>query len=77
MKEKQDDVWCTYCKVDGHFKNQCPTLVQYISIGAPNPIRPGEGVWCEIFKTMGHRPEKLSPIAEVSKTPKELLLQLL
>jgi len=57
IKEKRYDVWCTYCKVDGHFKNQCLVLLQYMSTGAPNPIGQGEGVWCEICRTKGHRPE--------------------
>ena len=30
MKEKMDEDWCTYCKVDNHFKNQCPTLLHVV-----------------------------------------------
>jgi len=43
-KERRDDVWCTYCRTEGHYKNQCPVLLQYTGSGSPNPIGPGEGV---------------------------------
>jgi len=57
MKENMDDVWCTYCKVEDHFKNQCPILLQYMAIGAPNPVGQGDGACCEIYRSRGHIPK--------------------
>lgn len=36
MKEKRQDVWCTYCKEEGHFKNQRPVFMEYMATGPPN-----------------------------------------
>ena len=54
QKERREDVWCTYCHTKGHFKNQCPVLLQYMAIRAHNPVGLRDGVWCEICKTKGH-----------------------
>jgi hypothetical protein len=39
--------------MEGHHKNDCPTFVQYMATGLPNPLSAG-GMWCEICKTHGH-----------------------
>jgi len=31
MKEKRENVWCTYCKAEGHYKNQCSALIKYVA----------------------------------------------
>jgi len=38
QKEKREDVRCTYCRTEGHYKNQCLVLLQYMAIGAPNLV---------------------------------------
>jgi hypothetical protein len=46
-KEKHEQVWCITCKTEGHRKDECPTFVQYMATGAPNPLAGGVG-YCEI-----------------------------
>jgi len=41
QKERRYDVWCVYCRTEGHYKNQCPVLMQYMVAGSPNPVGPG------------------------------------
>jgi len=52
-KEKCVHVWGITCKIEGHHKEDYPTFVQYMVIGAPNPLTRGVG-YCEICKTWGH-----------------------
>jgi hypothetical protein len=74
-KEKQEQVWCTKCRTEGHHKDECPTFAQYLVTGAPNPL-PGGG-YCEICKKWGHHPNGVSITAEISEYTKKLILQLL
>ena len=39
-KSIHKEVWCTQCKTEGHDKEQCPTLRNYLNTGAPNPFTP-------------------------------------
>jgi hypothetical protein len=43
--EKWEQVWCTKCRTEGHHKDKCPTLAQYLETGSPN-----------ICKKWGHDP---------------------
>ena len=72
MKEKMDNVWCTFCKAEGHYKNQCPALIKYVATRAPNPVCLGEGTWCEICRTKGHRPENCHILQKYVNLPKSL-----
>lgn len=56
QKEKREDVRCTYYRTEGNYKNQCLVLLLYMATGAPNHVGPGEGTWCELCRTRGHRP---------------------
>ena len=31
-------LWCTRCKIDEHHKDNCSTLMNYVAVGAVNPI---------------------------------------
>ena len=42
-KEGQVDLWCTKCRTDGHTKDNCPTFMNYVTSGAPNPLN-GKGL---------------------------------
>jgi hypothetical protein len=55
IKDKQEVVWCTTCRTEGHHKNECPTFVQYMAVGMPNPLLTG-ALWCKIYKKPGHDP---------------------
>jgi len=43
-----------------------------VAIGAPNPVGPGEGAWCEICKTIGHRLENCHLLQKYVNLPKSL-----
>jgi len=56
-KERMDDIWCIKCKTQGHDKDHCPLMQEYLGARAPNPLNQGAEVWCEICRNRGHRPE--------------------
>ena len=47
-----EEVWCTRCRTEGHDKEQCPWLRNYLNTGAPNPFNPNV-IYCEICRTTG------------------------
>ena len=52
-----EEVWCTQCRTEGHNKEQCPAVRNFLNSGAPNPFNPSV-LYCEICRTTGqHRPE--------------------
>ena len=56
-KSIREEVWCTRCKIEGHDKEQCLALRNYLNTSAPNPFNPNV-LYCEIYRTTGqHRPE--------------------
>ena len=51
------EVWCTQCWTEGHDKEQCPVVRNYLNTSAPNPFNPVV-LYCEIYrKTSQHQPE--------------------
>ena len=57
-KEAQEYLWCTKCIMDGPAKDNCPTFMNYVASGAPNPLN-GHGLpWCHICQYRGHRDEE-------------------
>ena len=56
-KSIREEVWCTQCRTEGHDKEQCPTLRNYLNTGARNPFNRNV-IYCEICRTTSqHRPE--------------------
>ena len=51
-KAIREEVWCTRCRTEGHDKEQCPALRNYLNTGAPNPFNPNV-LYCEIYRTTG------------------------
>ena len=45
-KSIREEVWCTRCRTEGHDKEQCPVLRNYMNAGAPNPFNPNV-LYCE------------------------------
>ena len=37
-KEDCDDIWCTRFHVGGHTRDTCPTFLNYLLSGSPNPL---------------------------------------
>ena len=37
-KEIQEDLWCIRCIREGHHKDNCSALMNYVAAGAPDPI---------------------------------------
>ena len=56
-KATHEEVWCTRFKIEGHDKEQCPALRNYLNSGVPNPFNPTI-LYYEIYRTTGqHQPE--------------------
>ena len=51
-KTNCEEVWCTQCRIEGHDKEQCPVVRNYLNTGAPNPFNPTV-LYCEIYWTTG------------------------
>ena len=51
-KSSHEEVWCTRCRIEGHDKEQCPAVRNYLNFGAPNPFTP-QVLYCELCKTTG------------------------
>jgi hypothetical protein len=61
-KEKHEKVWCTKCRNEGHHKDECLTITQYLVMGAPN-LLPGGG-YCGISTKWGHHPTMYCPLLQ-------------
>ena len=71
-KESQEYLWCTKCRMDGHTKDNCPTYMNYISSGAPNPLSSHGLPWCRICQTRGHRDKEYLYLQNTVSTPASL-----
>jgi hypothetical protein len=62
-------VWCTMCRSEGHHRDECPTLGNYLAMGAPNPFptRP-QTEWCNICRQWGHIPPHFPTLEKYQKT---------
>jgi hypothetical protein len=38
-KDKREDIWCVICRSEGHDKEHCPLFHEYLSSGAPSPLK--------------------------------------
>ena len=50
-KETRSEVWCTKCKAEGHYKDQCLVFKDYLASATPNLVNPD--LWCDIYRTRG------------------------
>lgn len=55
-KETISEVWCTKSNEEGHYKDQCPMIRDYLVSGALNLVK--LGLWCEICRTRGQHHSK-------------------
>ena len=39
-KTGRKEVWCIQCRIEGHAKEQCHVVRNYLNTGAPNPFTP-------------------------------------
>jgi hypothetical protein len=47
-KFMHEHVWCTMCRSEGHRRDECPTLGNYMETGALNPFPVGpQTEWCK------------------------------
>ena len=53
-EDEHDELWCTWCHVDGHMKDTCPYFQNYLLSGAPNPLSYSSVPWCHICQVYGH-----------------------
>ena len=69
-KASHEEVCCTRCRTEGHDKEQCPTVRNFLNSGAPNPFNPSV-LYCEICRTTGqHRPEDYYLLHRYVQVPK-------
>ena len=69
-KTKHEQVWCTQCWTEGHAKEQCPVVRNYLNTGAPNSFNL-QVLYCELYRTTGqHRPEDCYLLQSYGKIPK-------
>ena len=69
-KSTREEVWCTRCRTEGHDKEQCPTLRNYLNTGAPNLFNPNV-LYCEICRTSHqHRLEDCYLLQRYVQVPK-------
>ena len=47
-KEAQEDFWCTKCRTDGNNKDNCLNFLNYVALGAHNPLNDHGLPWCRI-----------------------------
>ena len=56
-KTDWEEVWCTQCRTEGHDKEQCLVIRNYLNTGVPNVFNP-QVLYCELCRTTGqHRPK--------------------
>ena len=69
-KTSHEEVWCTQCRTEGHDREQCPMVRNYLNTGAPNPFNTTI-LYCEICRTTGqHRPENCHLLQRYVQVPK-------
>ena len=51
-KSSREEDLCTRCRTEGHDKEQCPAVRNFLNFGAPNPFNPSV-LYCEICRTTG------------------------
>ena len=51
-KAIHEEVWCTQCRTEGHAKEHCPVVRNYLNTGVPNPFNP-QVLYCELLRTAG------------------------
>ena len=70
QKYIHEEVWCTRCRTEGHDKEQCLALRNFLNTGAPNPFNPNV-LYCEICRPTGqHRPEDYYLLHRYIQVPK-------
>ena len=69
-KPSREEVWCTQFRTEGHGKEQCHVVRNYLNTGAPNPFNPNV-LYCEICRTTSqHRPEDCYLLQRYVQVPK-------
>ena len=51
-KTGRKEVWCTQCRTEGHAKEQCPMVGNYLNTGMPN-LFTLQVLYCELYRTRG------------------------
>ena len=69
-KTGREEVWCTQCRTEGHDKEQCPVVRNYLNTGAPNPFNP-QVLYYDLCRTTGqHRPKDCYLLHRYGQVPK-------
>ena len=69
-KTSREEVWCMQCGTEGHAKEHCPVVRNYLNTGAPNPFTL-QVLYCELCRTTRqHRPENCYLLQRYGQVPK-------
>ena len=69
-KTGREVVWCTHCQKEGHDREQCPMVGNYLNTGTPNPFNPAV-LYCEIYRTTSqHHPKHCHLLQRYVQVPK-------
>ena len=69
-KASGEEVWCTRCRTEGHYKEQCPAVRNFLNSGAPNLFNPSV-LYCEICRTTGQdQPQDCYLLQQYVQVPK-------
>jgi hypothetical protein len=64
-----EHVWCTMCHIEGHHRNECPTLGSYMTMDTPNRFPTRLQIeWCEICRQWGNIPPRCPTLKRYQKT---------
>jgi hypothetical protein len=75
-KVVHEHVWCTMCRLEGHSRDECPTLGNYLVNGALNQFPTGP--WtklCDICRQWWHIPPHFPTLDKYQKTHHTLFFE--
>jgi hypothetical protein len=70
-KDKREDIWCVRCRSKGHDKEHCPLFNDYLSFGAPRPLKQVTLPWCKVCRNK-HCPGECYYMQNYVQTPTNL-----
>jgi hypothetical protein len=63
-----DHVWCATFWSEGHHRDECPTLGNYMETGVSNPFPARHQIkWCKFCRKWGHIPPNFPTLGKYQK----------
>jgi hypothetical protein len=67
-KVVREHVWCTTYRIEGHHRDKCPVLPNFVAMGMSSPFPTGQTEWCKICRQWGHVPPRFPTLHKYQKT---------